>query len=180
MDFQKEFFHIMRRSLILAIFVFASLVTPVASAQEEVFTRPNIDYALELPSPAWRIVAQPDGANQNSEFVYNDRMDGYLRIRRETVDAGMSTSALAARDQDQRLRFLPGFVEGQTQNFAGRLRGTLMTYGYTTGGRAMSGLVYYLQADNRTIYSLHFTGTSDRLNRVRNQTDNIARSFHLK
>ena len=171
----------MRRFIVFAVLFFMLVTAPaIASAQGEMFTRANLDYALELPSSAWRAIASSEGANQSSEFVYNDRMDGYLRIRRETVDAGMTTQALAARDQDNRLRFLPGFVEGQTQNFAGRLRGTIMTYEYTTGGRPMSGLVYYLQADNRTIYSLHFTGTSDRLRRIRNQTDNIARSFHLK
>jgi hypothetical protein len=171
----------MRRFIVFAVLFFTLVAAPaIARAQGEMFTRANLDYALELPSPAWRAIISSEGTNQSSEFVYNDRMDGYLRVRRETVDAGLTTQALAARDQDNRLRFLPGFVQGQTNNFAGRLRGTLMTYEYTTGGRAMSGLVYYLQADNRTIYSLHFTGTSDRLRRIRNQTDNIARSFHLK
>ena len=44
----------------------------------------------------------------------------------------------------------------------------------------MLGRVYYLQADNRTIYALRFTGLRDKLTRIRNQTDLIARSFKLK
>ena len=44
----------------------------------------------------------------------------------------------------------------------------------------MMGRVYYLQADSRTVYALRFTGLRDKLARIRNQTDVIARSFKLK
>ena len=35
-------------------------------------------------------------------------------------------------------------------------------------------------ADNHTLYALRFTGMRDKLARIRNQTDLIARSFKLK
>ncbi len=54
------------------------------------------------------------------------------------------------------------------------------SYEYTAGGKAMAGRLYYLQADNRTVYALRFTGLRDRLLQIRNQTDSIARSFRLK
>ena len=44
----------------------------------------------------------------------------------------------------------------------------------------MAGRTYYLQADNRTVYTLRFTGNRDKLARIRNQTDQIARSLRLK
>jgi hypothetical protein len=44
----------------------------------------------------------------------------------------------------------------------------------------MLGRIYYLQADNRTIYTLRFSGLRDKLGRIRNQTDMMARSFKLK
>ena len=44
----------------------------------------------------------------------------------------------------------------------------------------MLGRTYYLQADNRTIYALRFTGLRDKLMRIRNQTDLIARTFKTK
>ena len=47
-------------------------------------------------------------------------------------------------------------------------------------GKLMAGRVYYLQADGRTVYVLHFTGLRDKLQRIQNQTDAIARSFRLK
>jgi hypothetical protein len=44
----------------------------------------------------------------------------------------------------------------------------------------MAGRTYYLQGDDRTIYALRFTGLRDKLGRIRNQTDQIARTFKLK
>ena len=166
-------------SLSLALMVLAVSAFSV-SAQTETFTDDNVDYTLELPSSAWRVVDRPDGLNQQAGFVYRDRLDGYLQVRKEVVDAGMTPTDLARRDRDQKLRFLPGFVEGKEEKFNGRLSGAASNYEYTYAGKPMSGRIYYLLADNRTIYVLRFTGLRDRLILIRNQTDIIARSFHLK
>ena len=91
-----------------------------------------------------------------------------------------SAADLARRDLDQKLRFLPGFVEGKEEKFAGRLNGVTVSYEFIKTGKPMMGRIYYLQADNRTIYALRFTGLRDKLTRIRNQTDLIARSFKLK
>ncbi|HEX8096950.1 MAG TPA: hypothetical protein VF507_02890, partial [Pyrinomonadaceae bacterium] len=66
------------------------------------------------------------------------------------------------------------------ERFAGRLNGVTVSYEYTAGGTAMAGRIDYLQADSRTIYMLRFTALRDRLSRIRNQTDLIARTFKLK
>ncbi|MBA2338772.1 MAG: hypothetical protein H0V88_00105 [Pyrinomonadaceae bacterium] len=152
----------------------------VAGAQTRSFTSQAVDYTLELPNATWRAVSRPDSVHQHTEFVYGDRADGLLRVRKEVVDANTALSALARRDQDMKLRFLPGYVEGKQESFAGRLPAITTSYEYTAGGKPMSGRVYYLQTDNRTIYALHFTGARDKLNRIRNQTDSIVRSFQLK
>ena len=55
-----------------------------------------------------------------------------------------------------------------------------MSYEYVRGGKTMLGRIYYLTGDNRTIYALRFTGLRDKLSRIRNQTDLIARTFKLK
>jgi hypothetical protein len=151
-----------------------------ALAQTETFTDANVDYTLELPSPTWRVIERPDASHALAGFVYGDRMDGYLQVRKEVVDAGVTPSALAQRESDQKLRFLPGFVEGKDEQFRGRLEGVAFNYEFTSAGKPMTGRIYYLQADNRTIYVLRFTGLRDRLGRIRNQTDVIARSFRLK
>jgi hypothetical protein len=151
-----------------------------ASVAQQVYSHARVDYTFELPSPMWRAILEPDAAHENPEFVFGDRLDGHLTIRKEVVEAGTTAGQLAERDMDQKLRFLPGFVEGKQDPFNGRLDGVMITYEYTKTGKVMLGRTYYLQTDNRTIYALRFTGLKDKLSRIRNQTDLIARSFKLK
>jgi hypothetical protein len=150
-----------------------------ATAQQE-YTSAQVDYVLELPSAAWRVISEPDAAHEHAEFVFGDRLDGHLQVRKEIVDAGTQPSDVARRDMDHKLRFLPGFVEGKEEKFSGRLSGVTVSYEFVKTGKPMMGRVYYLQADNRTIYALRFTGLKDKLARIRNQTDLIARSFRVK
>jgi hypothetical protein len=137
-------------------------------------------YMIELPSPVWKVITEPDSAHEHAEFVNGDRLEGYLQIRKEVVDAGTTPSDLARRDLDQKLRFLPGFIEGKEEKFTARLSGVTVSYEFIKTAKPMMGRIYYLQADNRTIYALRFSGSRDKLARIRNQTDLIARSFKLK
>jgi hypothetical protein len=163
-------------------FIVCGLIGMMASASvaQQVYSHARVDYTFELPSPMWRAILEPDAAHENPEFVFGDRLDGHLTIRKEVVEAGTTAGQLAERDMDQKLRFLPGFVEGKQDPFNGRLDGVMITYEYTKTGKVMLGRTYYLQTDNRTIYALRFTGLKDKLSRIRNQTDLIARSFKLK
>lgn len=160
---------------ILVTLVLALICT--AGQAQEAFSNDRLEYVLELPSASWRMISEPDAA---IEFVNGDRLDGHLQIRKEVVDSGTSVSDLTRRDLDQKLRFLPGFVEGKTEKFSGRLSGQIVSYEYVRTGKPMLGRIYYLQADPRTIYALRFTGLKDKLARIRNQTDFIARNFRLK
>ena len=169
-----------RLTLFLSLAFLFTFLSAVATAQEQTFTSDNADYTLELPSEKWRVTQEPDSLHEHAEFIYGDRNDGYLRIRKEVVDAGTTPSSISQRDQEQKLHFQTGYVEGKEEKFAGRLNGVTFAYEYTAGGKAMAGRIYYLQADNRTIYALRFTGLRDRLALIRNQTDSIARSFRLK
>ncbi len=161
------------------VMIVIAAAASLATAQQP-FTNDKIDYSLELPSTQWRVISEPDAAHEHAEFVYGDRLEGYLQIRKEMVEAGTKPSDLARRDLDQKLRFFPGFVEGKEENFTGRLSGITISYEFVKTGKPMMGRIYYLQADNRTIYALRFTGLKDKLARIRNQTDLIARSFRLK
>ena len=107
----------MRRILAFGL-VLLALTTPVALAQQT-YTHDNVEYTFEIPSPTWRSIVDPDAAREHPEFVYGDRLDGYLTIRKEVVDAGTTPAELARRDQDLRLRFLPGFVDGKQETFNG-------------------------------------------------------------
>jgi len=170
----------MRRLTIFLALAFMFTFGSTLAAAQQTFTSDNADYTLELPSERWRVIQEPDSLHEHAEFIYGDRNDGYLRIRKEVIEAGTTASQVSQRDQDQKLHFLTGYVEGKEEKFAGRLNGVTFSYEYTAGGKAMAGRIYYLQADNRTIYALRFTGLRDRLSQIRNQTDSIARSFHLK
>ncbi len=166
------------RKIMSALFL---LVLSFSAATAQVtYTNDKVDYTLELPSATWRAISEPDDALAHAEFVYGDRLDGYLQIRREVVEADMTPSLLASRDRDQKLRFMPGFAEGKEEKFSGRLSGVTVSYEFVRTGKPMMGRIYYLQADNRTIYALRFTGLKDKLSRIRNQTDMIARTFKIK
>jgi hypothetical protein len=151
-----------------------------ASAQQHSYTSPKVGYTLDFPSPTWRLTDEPDELHQHTEFVYGDRVDGYLRIRKETMDEGLTLQEFAHRDQDQKNRFLPGYVDGKDESFTGRLSGITSAYEFTERGKPMAGRTYYLQGDGRTVYVLRFTGLRDKILRIRNQTDQIARSLRLK
>lgn len=169
----------MKRMVALMLVLLGFTLTPSTMAQQ-LYTHDKVDYTFELPSATWRAIVEPDAAHENPEFVYGDRLDGYLTIRKEVVEAGTTPADFATRDQDLKLRFLPGFVQGKQDPFNGRLDGVTMSYEFVRTGKPMIGRVYYLQADNRTIYALRFTGLRDKVNRIRNQTDLIARTFKIK
>jgi hypothetical protein len=150
------------------------------SLAQQLYTHEKVEYSFELPSPTWKVILEPDAAHDHPEFVYGDRLDGYLTLRKEIVEAGTTAAQVAERDMEQKLRFLPGFVEGKQEAFNGRLDGVTASYEFTRTGKVMLGRTYYLQADNRTVYAIRFTGLKDKLGRIRNQTDLIARTFKLK
>jgi len=131
-----------------------SVVTVLA---QEMHTGDQAAYSIELPSN-WRSISEPDAVHEHAEFVNGDRMDGYLQIRKEIVDAGTTPSDLAQRDQDQKLRYIPGFVEGKQEPFSGRLNGVTASYEFTKAGKPMMGRIYYLQADNQLTAFARMTG----------------------
>jgi hypothetical protein len=172
----------MRRNTKLFICALALLALggTAAPAQEQPYTSETDEYSLELPSEVWKAVPRPDSEHRHVEFVNGIRPDGYLQVRRDVVEGSTNLKDYAQAEANTKLRYKPGFVIGKDERFAGRLSGVVLNYEYTAAGKPMAGRVYYLQADGRTVYVLHFTGLRDKLNRIRNQTDAIARSFKLK
>ncbi len=173
----------MRRvRLFLTIALALAGAAAAARAQESApVTGGNGEYTLELPSAAWRASPRSDGVHQHTDYTLNgDRGDGYLRVRKDVLEANTSLSDAARREADLKLRYLPGWVGGKEERFAGNLSGIVYAYEYTSAGKPMAGRIYFLKADDRNVYMLHFTGRSERLLRIRNQTDAIARSFKLK
>ena len=75
----------MRRFLVFALLLIG-LMTPVAFSQQ-LYTHDKVEYTFELPSAQWKSILEPDPSHPHPEFVYGDRLDGYLTIRKEVVDA---------------------------------------------------------------------------------------------
>lgn len=171
----------MRRILLTLLALIVAGIS--ATAQNRTFTREGLEYALDLPSPLWRAVARVD-VHEHFEFINgDDYSNGYLRLRKKFVAVGTKPDSMFADDEKWELRKLPGYVvcsAGQGTDFTGNLRGTVFSYEYVNGGIAMDGRIYYLQVDNRTFYTLHFTVASEKLQGLREQMDSIARSFRLK
>src|SRR6185436_10442540 len=137
----------MKHVIAALLFVLIAAGSFSATAQET-YTSDQVDYTVELPSAVWRSVSEPDAAHEHAEFVNGDRLDGFLQIRKEVVDAGTTAADLSRRDMEQKLRFLPGFVEGKEEKFSGRLSPVPLSHELTPHPKPMMDRIYYLQADN--------------------------------
>ncbi len=152
-----------------------------AFAQTSNFNDKNVEYTFDLPDDrGWKMTVKPTAASPNVEYVYNDRMDGYLEIRKISAKAGEMMSDVILREQEQKLQFKTGFVAGKEENFSGNLKGRVFNYEYVQAGKNMSGRFYYLKSAETTVYVLRFSGMRDKLRGIRNQIDSIARTFKVK
>lgn len=168
----------------MRVMIFLLLASSLAFAvQTRRFTKPDIEYELELPSPAWQVNSRLD-VHEHLEFVNgNDVLNGYLRLRKIAVVQPTTAAELFRRDEEWELRRLAGYVvcsECKGISFNGQLSGAAFSYEYVSGGKTMYGRIYYLEIDSRTFYSLRFTVARDKLQGMHEQMDFIARSFHLK
>jgi len=150
-----------------------------AFAQTQTFSDASVEYTFDLPEAAWKQTVKPSTTSPNVEYVYKDRADGHLEVRKLAIKAGDKLSDTVITEE-QRLQFLPGYVAGKDENFSGALDGKIFNYEFIRSGRKMSGRFYFLKADDKTVYVLRFTGMREKLRSVRNQTDSIARTFSLK
>ncbi|CAN5162112.1 hypothetical protein BH24ACI2_BH24ACI2_06940 [soil metagenome] len=155
------------------------LLTVSAFAQSETFSDANVEYTFDLPEAGWKMTFKPSPTIPNVEYVYGDRADGHLEIRKLSVKSGELLSDII-RDEEQKLQFLPGYVAGKEEDFRGSLSGKVFNYEFVRSGKAMSGRFYFLKAGDATVYILRFDGLRDKLRSIRNQTDSIARTFELK
>jgi hypothetical protein len=149
-----------------------------AFAQTGKFSDPSVDYTFDLPDERWKMTVLPSATKPNVEYVFVDRNDGHLEVRRLTVAKDAILGDIV-RDEEDKLRFLPGYVAGRDENFAGRLRGSVFNFEFVRAGRPMAGRFYFLRANDTTIYVLRFTGYRDKLKSIRNQTDSMGRTFGI-
>ncbi|SRR5688572_4286723 len=166
------------RTLLLAII--AVVVLPYAAAAQALsFTNADVDYSFELPDEKWKMTVKPSATTPNVEYVYGDRTDGHLEVRRINIPNKAVISDVM-KDEEQKLQFLPGYVAGKEEQFGGFLNGLVFNFEFVRAGRPMSGRFYFLKPDETSLYVLRFTGFRDQLRSIRHQTDVIARTFKVK
>lgn len=158
---------------------FCFLLSMAAFAQTNSFSDSNVDYSFELPDARWKMTVKPSATSPNVEYVFGDRNDGHLEVRKMAVakDAIMTD---IIRAEEQKLQFRVGYVAGKEEIFNGFLKGNAFNFEFVGTGRNMSGRFYFLRANDTTVYVLRFIGERDKLKAIRNQTDSIARTFSVK
>jgi hypothetical protein len=163
----------------IAAFNVAVLLAGTAFGQTEIFSDPIVDYTFELPDPRWKMTVKPSTTSPNVEYVFGDRRDGHLEVRKVPASNGAILSDLI-HDEEEKLQFRQGYVAGREENFAGFLKGAVFNFEFVGSGRNMSGRFYFLKANDNVFYILRFVGERDKLKSIRNQTDSIARTFNLR
>jgi hypothetical protein len=165
------------------LFLSASLFAAAAFAQTEVFEDPDGKYTMNLPT-GWLGVVNTDGLGRNEvNIVYKVRENGALKIRVAEVAADTEPIDFAAKDERERVRFAPSYDKISLEKFllGGTRAGALLSYDYkNASGQPFTGRVYYLRANEKTIYVLQFTGRRNILGTLRSHTDLIARSLKFK
>ena len=150
-----------------------------AIAQSQTFSDVNVEYTFDLPGESWKVTAKPSQTSPNVEYTYGDRSAGFMEVRKISVKADQVVSDVIA-DEEEKLKFMQGYVAGKEENFAGSLKGIAFNFEFIRSGRNMSGRFYFLRANPTTVYVLRFTALKEKLITIRNQTDSIARTFELK
>ncbi|NOT49619.1 MAG: hypothetical protein HOP17_17985 [Acidobacteria bacterium] len=152
---------------------------PGTLAAQSSFSNSEVEYGFELPDDLWKMTVKPSATTPNVEYVYGDRTQGHLEVRKVNLpDKGVVSDII--KDEEQKLQFLPGYVAGKEEPFGGFLRGTAFNFEFVRAGRPMSGRFYFLKGGDKAVYILRFTGFRDKLRSIRNQTDQIARTFNVK
>jgi len=124
----------------------------------------------------WRAVTYSDAVGrQKTEFINRDRSEGLLKVTREKLSGTVDEAA--QRDVENFRIYHTGFENASTEAFGGgALNGVRISFFYTEGGRKLASTNYFLQ-DGNSVWILRFTGRRGSLDLLRNQTDQIARSF---
>lgn len=160
-------------SLVLAVL----LGVPVATgAQEASGYEP-----LVLPDGWDKLDYKDSEGIGRVEYIYNDRADALLKIKKVAVQAGETPGIVAERDLEKTLRFLPNYVRGKSEAFTGgNQAGVFAQFDFTRSGKPMLGRNYYVKGDGTTVWVLQFTGARKTLGPMRNMTDQIARAFKVQ
>jgi hypothetical protein len=124
----------------------------------------------------WRVEPYTDAVGrQKTEFVYENRDQGLLRIARGNL-AGSSLQGVVRREIDDFTLCYSCVFAGQEAFAGGSLNGIRVALYYVEGDRRIVGTFYFLQ-DKEAVWILRFNGQAGSPGMAREITDNMARSF---
>lgn len=174
-----------KNSCLFVCLLLLLLAAPAVFAQTtpETFEDPEGKYVLTLPAGWLGIVTQDALGRKEINIVYKVRENGSLKIRRlESPDPKADVQALAEKDEEQTLRFLPDYDKLKVEKIPiGAPRSAaLVAYDYKNGGQPFTGRDYFVRFDEKTVYVLRFRGRRNILSTLRSHTDAITRSFKVK
>ena len=124
----------------------------------------------------WQPVTYIDAVGRRkTEFVYQDRNEGLLRVTVESLRGLPLGDRVRAELNELHLRY--SCVDPGTEAFeGGSLTGTKIWLSYVERGRWYAGTFYYLKDTDR-VWILKFTGRAGSKAMMPDVTDSVARSF---
>jgi hypothetical protein len=141
------------RIFILFLAMFGIFAVGPALGQGTLFSDPSVDYSFDVPDGRWKMTVKPSAARPNVEYVFIDRNDGHLEVRRMTV-AKNAILADIVRDEEQKLQFLPGYVAGPDENFSGRIRGSIFNFEFVPDVRWPVGSISFVPTKRLSMCSV--------------------------
>jgi hypothetical protein len=161
--------------MFMAAFIISAF-SAIAYAQDgQAYVDKAGGYKLSLYGD-WRAVNYNDAVGRaKTEFVFRDRSEGLLKISSQPLQ-GELANMVQAEEENQRI-YRAGFERAASETFGGgTLSGMRLSFYTTEGPRQLAHTIYFLQ-DKNTIYVLRFAGKRGVLDRNRNISDQVARSF---
>ena len=93
-----------------------AMLCVVSTFAQDKFSDANVEYEFVLPEKEWKMTVKPSEYSPNVEYVYKDRRDGHLQVRKIVVEADSLFSEMI-REEEQKLQFVPGYVAGKRREF---------------------------------------------------------------
>lgn len=161
--------------MFMAAFIIGAF-SVIAGAQDgQVYEDKAGKYRLSLYGD-WRAVSYNDAVGRpKTEFVFRDRSEGLLKISSQPLEGTLDN--MAQREEENQRIYRAGFQRAANEPFGGgAVNGLRLSFYTTEGTRQLAHTIYFLQ-DKNTVYVLRFTGKRGVLDRNRNLSDQVARSF---
>ncbi|HKP14235.1 MAG TPA: hypothetical protein VJZ91_19090 [Blastocatellia bacterium] len=161
--------------LFMAAFIICAFSAAARAQDGQEYVDKSGGYKLSLFGD-WRAVNYNDAVGRaKTEFVFRDRSEGLLKISSQRLEGSVANMA-QAEEENQRI-YRAGFERAASETFGGgSLSGVRLSFYTAEGTRQLAHTIYFLQ-DKSTVYVLRFSGKRGVLDRNRNLSDQVARSF---